>query len=95
MDKVIAALIKQVQGWDQDPKLDKISKLLLDEREIENPTAEDRKVFRRKAEEIIGPEENLFSVDWVGNLQLCGIVFTEADHSLSASRVQDDDLSVA
>lgn len=60
-----------MQGWEQDPKLDKVSKLLLDERQIENPTGEDRKVFRRKAEEIMGPEENLFGIDWVSSWGNC------------------------
>lgn len=85
-----------MQGWEQDPKLDKISKLLLDERQIENPTAEDRKVFWRKAEEIIGPEENLFSVDWVGVFDSDWThAFVRTQNLPIASGVEDDDLPAA
>ena len=81
IDKVLASLIKhvsfpapipglsnmvsQVQSWEQDPKLEKIAKLLWDERHLETPTVEDHRRLRREAEEILGPEENLFRIDWV------------------------------
>jgi paired amphipathic helix protein Sin3a len=81
IDKVLASLIKhvslpllslsssnmvsQVQSWEQDPKLEKIAKLLWDERLLETPTVEDHRRLRREAEEILGPEDNLFRIDWV------------------------------
>lgn len=65
VDKVLASLIKHVQSWEQDPKLEKIAKLLWDERRLEAPTAEDHREFRRQAEEVLGPEENLFRIDWL------------------------------
>jgi len=65
IDKVLASLIKHVQSWEQDPKLDKIAKLLWDERRLEAPTVEDHRKLRREAEEILGPEENLFRIDWL------------------------------
>jgi hypothetical protein len=55
----------QVQGWEQDPKLEKIAKLLWDERRLEAPTVEDHRKFRQQAEEILGPDESLFRIDWV------------------------------
>ena len=55
----------QVQIWEQDQKLEKIAKLLWDERRLEAPTVEDHRKFRQQAEEILGPEESLFRIDWV------------------------------
>jgi paired amphipathic helix protein Sin3a len=55
----------KVQSWEQDPKLEKVAKLLWDERRLESPTVEDHRRFCREAEEILGPEENLFRIDWV------------------------------
>ncbi|KAI9451486.1 hypothetical protein F5148DRAFT_1378838 [Russula earlei] len=65
IDKVLASLIKHVQSWEQDPKLEKVAKLLWDERRLESPTIEDHRGLRREAEEILGPEENLFRIDWL------------------------------
>ncbi|KAI0263083.1 hypothetical protein BC834DRAFT_939102 [Gloeopeniophorella convolvens] len=65
IDKVLAVLIKHVQGWEQDPKLEKIAKLLWDERRMDAPTVEDHRKLRHQAEEILGPEENLFRIDWL------------------------------
>jgi paired amphipathic helix protein Sin3a len=65
IDQVLASLVKQVQGWEQDPKLEKIAKLLWDERRLEAPTVEDHRKFRQQAEEILGPDESLFRIDWV------------------------------
>ncbi|KAI0302797.1 hypothetical protein B0F90DRAFT_1627282 [Multifurca ochricompacta] len=65
IDKLLAVLVKHVQSWEQDPKLEKMAKLLWDERRLENPTVEDHRKFRRQAEEILGPEDNLFRIDWL------------------------------
>ena len=58
-------MVSQVQSWEQDAKLEKIAKLLWDERRLETPTVEDHRRLRREAEEILGPEDNLFRIDWV------------------------------
>ncbi|KAI0048887.1 hypothetical protein FA95DRAFT_1516785 [Auriscalpium vulgare] len=65
VDKVVGAIIKHVQSWEQDAKLDKLMKLLWEERRLEHPTVEDHRKLRRQAEEILGPEENLFRIDWL------------------------------
>ncbi|TFY74206.1 hypothetical protein EWM64_g9806, partial [Hericium alpestre] len=64
IDKLLGSLIKHVQSWEQDPKLEKLVKILWDERHLEAPTAEDHRAHRRQAEEILGPDENLFRIDW-------------------------------
>jgi paired amphipathic helix protein Sin3a len=81
IDKVLASLIKhvsilllslsssnmvsQVQSWEQDPKLEKMAKLLWDEQLLETPTVKDHCRLCREAKEILGPEDNLFHIDWV------------------------------
>jgi paired amphipathic helix protein Sin3a len=44
-----------------------VAKVLWDERRLESPTVEDHRRFRREAEEILGPEDNLFRIDWVND----------------------------
>jgi paired amphipathic helix protein Sin3a len=65
LTKLTTDLFPQLQGWEQDPKLEKIAKLLWDERRLEAPTVEDHRKFRQQAEEILGPEDSLFRIDWV------------------------------
>jgi hypothetical protein len=45
--------------------------LLWDERRLEAPTVEDHRKLRREAEEILGPEESLFRIDWVSSVPPC------------------------
>jgi paired amphipathic helix protein Sin3a len=35
------------------------------ERELGTPSKDDQKNFRLTAEKVIGPDENLFRIDWV------------------------------
>ena len=58
-------MVSQVQSWEQDPKLEKIAKLLWDKQFLETPTVEDLRRLRREAEGILGPEDSLFRIDWV------------------------------
>ena len=60
--------------WEQDPKLEKIAKLLWDERRLDAPTVEDHRKFRQQAEEILGPEESLFRIDWVSRQDLPPVI---------------------
>ena len=65
IDKVIGALIKQVQVILSDPKSQDIYELLRKEREITTITTQDLINCRRNAERVLGPDENLFRVDWL------------------------------
>lgn len=85
--------LSQVQSWEQDPKLEKITKLLWDERRIENPTVEDHRGLRREAEEILGPEENLFRIDWVRNALPCSSL--PRVHPFIAPGIENDYLPAA
>ena len=65
MDKLIGALIKQIQTILADPKSQDLYELLRREREISSPTTQDLINCRRNTERVLGPDENLFRIDWV------------------------------
>ncbi|KAI0634768.1 hypothetical protein C8Q77DRAFT_1103995 [Trametes polyzona] len=65
VDKVIGALIKQVQVILSDPKSQELYDLLRREREISSPTTQDLINCRRNTERVLGPDENLFRIDWL------------------------------
>ncbi|KAI1788076.1 hypothetical protein LXA43DRAFT_1161851 [Ganoderma leucocontextum] len=65
VDKLIGALIKQVQTILSDPKSQDLYELLRREREIPSPTTQDLINCRRNTERVLGPDENLFRIDWL------------------------------
>lgn len=58
----------QVQIILSDPKSQDLYELLRREREITSPTTQDLINCRRNTERVLGPDENLFRIDWVGSL---------------------------
>ncbi|RDX46116.1 hypothetical protein OH76DRAFT_1420354 [Lentinus brumalis] len=65
VDKVLGALIKQVQIILSDSKSQDLYELLKREREIPSPTTQDLINCRRNTERVLGPDENLFRIDWL------------------------------
>ncbi|KAG6837451.1 hypothetical protein H0H93_008994 [Arthromyces matolae] len=65
IDKVIGAIIKQVQAVFADPKSQDILEILKKERSLSSPTTQDQINSRRNAEKVLGPDENLFRIDWL------------------------------
>ncbi|KAL5498737.1 hypothetical protein ACEPAH_2092 [Sanghuangporus vaninii] len=63
-DKVIGAIIKQVQSIISDGKSLVLLEGLKREREMGSPTSLDLDEIRANAERVVGPEENLFRIDW-------------------------------
>ena len=55
----------QVQVILSDPKSQDLYELLRREREITSPTTQDLINCRRNTERVLGPDENLFRIDWV------------------------------
>ena len=55
----------QVQVILSDPKSQDLYELLRREREIPSPTTQDLINCRRNTERVLGPDENLFRIDWV------------------------------
>ncbi|KAJ6513448.1 hypothetical protein C8R45DRAFT_963699, partial [Mycena sanguinolenta] len=65
IDKVIGALIKQVQLLFGDEKSQDLLEVLKRERALASPTTQDLINSRKNAEKVLGPDENLFRVDWL------------------------------
>lgn len=65
MDKVIGGIIKQVQSIIADSRSQELLEILKRERSLASFTSQDQINSRRSAEKILGPDENLFRVDWV------------------------------
>ncbi|KAH7918661.1 hypothetical protein BV22DRAFT_1076029 [Leucogyrophana mollusca] len=65
VDKVIGALIKQVQLALADPRSQELFELLKRDRALTAPTAQDLSNSRRFAENVLGPDENIFRIDWL------------------------------
>ena len=71
IDKVIGALVKQVQNVLADQKSQELLENLKRERSITSPTVQDQINTRHNAEKILGPDENLFRIDWVCDADPC------------------------
>lgn len=55
----------QVQGLLSDTRSLQLLEGLKKEREMPEPSVQDQDDLRNIAEKVIGPEENLFRIDWV------------------------------
>ncbi|KIK97291.1 hypothetical protein PAXRUDRAFT_825100 [Paxillus rubicundulus Ve08.2h10] len=65
IDKVLGAFIKQVQLVLSDPRSHDLLELLRRDRTLPSPTTQDQMNSRRLAENIMGPDENLYRIDWI------------------------------
>ena len=65
IDKVVGAIVKQVQTVLSDTKSQDIYELLRRERDLTRPTPQDLTNIRRATEKVVGPDENLFRMNWV------------------------------
>ncbi|KAJ7104329.1 histone deacetylase complex, SIN3 component [Mycena belliarum] len=70
IDKVIGCLIKQVQLLFGDGKSLDLLEILKRERALALPTTQDLLNSRKSAEKVLGPDENLFRVDWLPDSRL-------------------------
>ncbi|KZP17508.1 hypothetical protein FIBSPDRAFT_911970 [Athelia psychrophila] len=67
IDKLIGAIIKQVQTVLSDSKSSELLELLKKERTHGTLTTQDQINSRQNAERVIGPDENLFRIDWLSD----------------------------
>ena len=73
IDKVLGSIIKQVQHILADPKSQELYEILHKERELPSPTTQDLINARKHTEKVLGPDENIFRMDWVrGYSSVCG-----------------------
>ena len=61
--------VAQVQAVIADPKSHDLLEYLKRERALIAPTTQDRINSRRNAEKVLGPDENVFRIDWVCDLE--------------------------
>ena len=55
----------QVQAVIADPKSQELLEIIKRERALTSLTTQDRINIRRSAEKVLGPDENIFRIDWV------------------------------
>ncbi|KAF4580450.1 Transcriptional regulatory protein sin3 [Pleurotus pulmonarius] len=80
VDKLIGAIIKQVQAVFTDPCQELLENLKRD-RAIPTPTTQDMLNSRRNAERIVGPDENLFRIDWLPDCKTITVQLLGKDDS--------------
>ncbi|KAL4252934.1 Transcriptional regulatory protein Sin3-like protein [Abortiporus biennis] len=81
VDKVTGAIVKQVQNAIADPKSQDLFDLLRREREISSPTSQDQINARKSAERVVGPDENIFRMDWHPDSKMVTIQLLGKDDS--------------
>jgi paired amphipathic helix protein Sin3a len=64
-DKICGAIIKQLQIIQLDHKSKELLEILKKERSLVSPTTQDQKNNRQNTERVLGPDENIFRIDWV------------------------------
>ncbi|KAF5351246.1 hypothetical protein D9756_008445 [Leucocoprinus leucothites] len=81
VDKVIGGIIKQVQAIIADSRSQELLEILKRERSLANFTSQDQINSRRGAEKILGPDENLFRIDWLSDSKMMTIQLIGKDDS--------------
>lgn len=62
---VVQCIIYKVQAIIADPKSQELLEIVKRERALTSLTTQDRINIRRSAEKVLGPDENIFRIDWV------------------------------
>lgn len=85
IDRVVGAIVKQVgrrtlcstiltfdqvQNVLSDAKSQDLYEFLRRDRELASPTTQDQINARRNTERVVGPDENIFRIDWVSRSNL-------------------------
>ncbi|KAJ3571279.1 hypothetical protein NP233_g3851 [Leucocoprinus birnbaumii] len=81
VDKVIGGIIKQVQAIIADTRSQELLEILKRERSLASFTSQDQISSRRGAEKILGPDENLFRIDWLSDSKMMTIQLIGKDDS--------------
>ncbi|KXN85581.1 Paired amphipathic helix protein pst1 [Leucoagaricus sp. SymC.cos] len=81
VDKVIGGIIKQVQAIIADSRSQELLEILKRERSLASFTSQDQINSRRSAEKILGPDENLFHIDWLSDSKMMTIQLIGKDDS--------------
>ncbi|EIW74380.1 hypothetical protein CONPUDRAFT_140506 [Coniophora puteana RWD-64-598 SS2] len=90
IDKVIGALIKQVQIALIDPRCQELFELLKRDRDLPAPTMQDMLNSRRAAEKTLGPDENIFRIDWIQDAKMMTIQLLGKDDDTVDSEIMTE-----
>ncbi|EIN09044.1 hypothetical protein PUNSTDRAFT_102594 [Punctularia strigosozonata HHB-11173 SS5] len=69
IDRLIGTIVKQTQTTIADPRTPELFELLKRERQISKPTTQDAINYRKNAERVVGPDENLFRIEWLPDVK--------------------------
>ncbi|KAG6849975.1 hypothetical protein H0H93_002977 [Arthromyces matolae] len=69
LDKLITALVKQVQTVQLDNRCQELWKLCREMQNVENLTRQDMVRYRREAEQHVGQDDHLYRLEWVRDLK--------------------------
>lgn len=91
LDKLIAGIVKQVQTVMTDGKSQDLLGLLANDRALEATTARQQISYRMGAEAVLGPDENLYRMEWVDEsksllIQLLGKDDLTLDDAITAEQ---------
>ncbi|KAJ8517134.1 hypothetical protein ONZ45_g5671 [Pleurotus djamor] len=81
VDKVIGTIVKQVQSIFADSKSQELLENLKRDRNIPSPSTQDLVSSRKNAEKVLGPDENLFRIDWLPDSKTITIQLLGKDDS--------------
>ncbi|KIK06012.1 hypothetical protein K443DRAFT_674585 [Laccaria amethystina LaAM-08-1] len=81
IDKLIGAIVKQVQAVFLDSKSQDLLEILKRERTLNSPTTQDQINSRRNAEKVLGPDDNVFRIDWLSDSKTITIQLIGKDDS--------------
>ncbi|KAH0834686.1 hypothetical protein J3R83DRAFT_10212 [Lanmaoa asiatica] len=81
IDKVLGAFIKHVQLVLSDPRCHDLLELLRRDRALSSPTMQDQTNSRRLAENFVGPDENIYRIDWIQSTKTMAIQLLAKDDS--------------
>ncbi|KAF9445685.1 hypothetical protein P691DRAFT_805298 [Macrolepiota fuliginosa MF-IS2] len=81
VDKVIGGIIKQVQAVIADSRSQELLEILKRDCSLASFASQDQINSRRSAEKILGPDENLFRIDWLSDSKMMAIQLIGKDDS--------------
>ncbi|KAJ8087508.1 hypothetical protein PM082_006339 [Marasmius tenuissimus] len=81
IDKLIGVIIKQVQLVFTDAKSSELLEVLKRDRALPSFTTQDQLNSRRSAEKILGPDENIFRIDWLSETKKITVQLIGKDDS--------------
>lgn len=71
IDKLVHCMVKQIQAITVDPKSVELIRLFRSDKGLESMSPRILSVYRLRAEDIVGPDENLYKINFVSICKKC------------------------